>query len=104
VLELALGGPDQVPAPRLLQPRDVLGARHAAVHHPDPLGDPVAGLHRLDDFLDCGHIDAVAREDLVAERHPLARHHERDADLLAVGPVVAAVAALRERVARRQPL
>ncbi len=102
--QLALRRADQVAPPGLLQPRDVLGAHHAAVHDPDALGQAVARLHRLDDLFDRRDVGAVPGEDLVAQRHPLAGHHQRDADLLAVGPVVAAVAARRQRVPLGQPL
>jgi hypothetical protein len=104
LLELALGRPDQVAAARLLQPRHVLRARRPAVHHPNPVRDPVARLHRLHDLLDRGHVGAIARKDLVAQRHPFARDHQRDAHLLAVRPVVPAVAALRQGIALCQAL
>ncbi len=45
-------------------------------------------------FLHRGHVGSVAREDLVTERHPFARDHQGDVHLHAIGPVVAAVAAL----------
>lgn len=64
----------------------------------------VALLHRLDDLFDRGHIDAIAVEDLVAERNALARHHQRDAHLLAVGAVIATVATLGHGIARRLSL
>src|SRR6266511_1132886 len=54
--ELALGRPDQVPPPRLSEPLQVVLARHAAVHDPDPLGQAVARLHRLHHVLDRRHI------------------------------------------------
>ena len=63
------------------------------------MGDPEPGLHRLDDLLDRRHIRAVAGEQLVAHRHPLPAHDQGDADLLAVGPMIAAVAPLGEGIA-----
>ncbi|HEV8454037.1 MAG TPA: hypothetical protein VGQ24_04050, partial [Gemmatimonadales bacterium] len=73
------------------------------VHDPDALGQPVAGFHRLDDLLDGGDVGAIAREDFIAERHPLARDHQGQADLLAVGAVVPAVAPLRQGILGRLP-
>ena len=81
-----------------LQPGDVVGTGHAAVHDPDPLRLAVARFHRSDDLLDGGDVDPVAGKHLVAERHAVTTHHQSDADLLAVRPVVAAVAAPGERV------
>ncbi len=86
------------------QPLEVVLAGHAAVHDPDALGHAIARLHRLDDLLHGRHIRAITGEDLIPYRHPLARDHQRQADLLAVGPVIAAVAPLRQRVALRQAL
>ena len=40
----------------------------------------------------------IAGEHLVAQREAIKRHHERDAHLLAVGAVIAGVAALRLRI------
>ena len=83
---------------RALKKRDGLGARHAAVHHPDAARLAVAPLHGADDLLHRRHVGAVAGEYLVAQRNALARHHQPDAHLLAVTPMVAAVAALGERI------
>ena len=101
---LAARRPDQIAPPALLEPGEVVLAHHPAVHHPHPLRQPEARLHRLHDLLDRGHVHPIAREHLVAQRHSLARHHQRDAHLLAVRPVIPAVAALRQRIARRQSL
>jgi hypothetical protein len=46
----------------------------------------------------------VAGEHLVAQRKAIEGHHERNADLLAVGAMVARVAALRLRVGFRLAL
>ena len=46
----------------------------------------------------------VAGEHLVAQREAVEGHHQGDADLLAVGPMIAAVAALRQRVGLRLAL
>jgi hypothetical protein len=59
-----------------LQPRQVLGAGHAAIHDPDALGQTVALFHLLDDLFDRGHVRAIAGEHPVTHRHPLARYHQ----------------------------
>jgi hypothetical protein len=84
-----------------LQPRHGLGAGHAAVHHPDAARLTVAALHRVDDLLDRGDVVTIAGEHLVAQRDALARHHQPDADLFAVGPMVTTVAAPGEWMRRR---
>ena len=87
---------DHVAASRFVEPGDVLRAHHAAIHHPHAIRFAEAPLHAGDDLLDRGHIGRVAREDLVTQRHALARDHQRDVDLHAVGTVIARVAALRD--------
>ena len=104
LLQIVPVGADQIAALAVLQPGHGLGADHAAVHHPDAMRPAVARLHRADDLLDRGHVGAVAGEHLVAQRHALARHHQADADLLAVRPMVAAVAARGQRVGLRLAL
>jgi hypothetical protein len=103
-LDLRAGRTQYVAAPSALKPFDVLAAGHAAIHHPDPLGQTETGLHRPHDLFHGGDVHSVAVEDLVAERDPLPGDHQSDADLLAVGPVVPAVAALRLRVPCGQAL
>src|SRR5208283_3693587 len=76
-----------------------LSARHAAVHHPYAARLTIAALHRSDDLLHSRHVGAIAGEHLVAERDAVPRHHQADADLLAVSPMVAAVAAAGEPIA-----
>src|SRR5208337_613409 len=44
----------------------------------------IAALRRGDDLLRCRHVGAIAGEHLVAERDAVPRHHQADADLLAV--------------------
>src|SRR5208282_809052 len=87
---------DQIAPLAAPQPGDVLSARHAAVHHPYAARLTIAALHRGDDLLHSRHVGAIAGEHLVAERHAVPRHHQADADLLAVSPMVAAVAAASE--------
>ena len=101
--ELPLGRPHHVTPARLLEPGEIGRAHHAAVHHPDALGHPEAGLHGGDDLLHRGDISPVAREDLVPQGQPRAGDDEREAHLLAVRPVVAAVAPLREGVGHGVP-
>src|SRR5439155_6950202 len=96
--QLALRRAHEIPAARLAQPLQVVFTRHAAVHHPDPLGQAVARFHGLDDLLHRRHVGAIAGDDLVTDRHPLARVDEGDTDLLAVGAVVAAVPTGGQRV------
>ena len=74
----------------LVIPRSITHTRRALA---------VAALHRGDDLLHGGHVGAIAGKHLIAERDAVARHHQADANLLAVGPMVAAVAAAGERVA-----
>ena len=57
----------------------------------------MAGLHRVDDGLHRSAVVGVAGEHLVAQREAVEGHHQGDADLLAVGPVIAAVAAPRQQ-------
>jgi len=68
------------------------GCFHAPVHHPDPVREPVARLHRFYDLLDRGDIGPIPREELVPERDAAPSHDQRNAHLLAVRPVIAAVA------------
>jgi hypothetical protein len=72
-LELLLVGTDEIAAPGVLEPCDVVRAGHATIHDPDAMGLAVTSLHRVHDVLDRGHIHAIAIEHLVAERHALAR-------------------------------
>jgi hypothetical protein len=64
----------------------------------------MAGLHGAHDGLHGLGVVRVAGEHLVAQREAVEGHHQSDADLLAVGAVIAAVAALRQRVGLRLAL
>ena len=77
---------------------EILLAHHAAIERPDALGLAITGLHRGDNLLQRRRIVAIAGEHFVTERQPAPRHHQTDADLLAVGPMVARVAALGQRI------
>ena len=65
-LQLALAGPNQIMSLAALQPGDVLGAGHAAVHHPHATRLAVAALYRGDDLLHGCDVGAIAGEHLIA--------------------------------------
>ena len=96
--KLGLGRPDHILSLALLKPFDVVGADHPAVHRPDPIGFAVALLHRLYDFFDGSHVDAVSLEDFVTNGETLSRDDQAHADLLAVRALVTAVSTFREGV------
>ncbi len=58
----------------------------------------------VDDLLHRGDVRAIAGEELVAQRHPLTRDDEGEADLHAVRPVIAAVAPLGQGIGEGLPL
>src|SRR5437667_346428 len=60
-----------------------------------------AGPQPPHELLPRGHAGPVAGEQLVAQRHALTGDDQGQADLAAVGPMIAAVPALGERVTRR---
>ena len=64
----------------------------------------MACLHSGHDRLQGSRIVGVAGEHLVAERKAVEGHHQRDAHLLAVGAMVAGVAAPGLRIGLRQAL
>lgn len=74
-LQLALARADHIEPLAGPQPGDVLGARHATVHHPHAARLTIAALHRGDDLLHSRHVGAIAGEHLVAERDAVPRHH-----------------------------
>ena len=104
LLELRLRRPDDVAPAGLAQPGEVVGARHAAVGDPDASQHAVARLHGGHDRLQGARIVGVAGEHLVAQRKAVEGHHQRDAHLLAVGTVIARVAAPGLWVGFRQAL
>ena len=81
-------GAHDVPSALLLEKVHVFIRYHAPVKTPDPIRPAVAALHGRDDLLEGRHIAAVAGKDLVAQRQTFPGHHQADAHLLAVGPVV----------------
>ena len=90
LLQLRLRRADDVAPAGLAQPRQIVGAGHAAVGDPHPPEHAVPGLHGGDDRLQGPRVVGVAGEHLVAQRKAVEGHHQRDAHLLAVGPVIAA--------------
>ena len=73
----------------------------SGAQHLQPAGSLGFGLdHRAQ----CRRIVAIAREHLEAQREALTRHHQADANLLAIRPMIAAVAAACERIAGSLPL
>ena len=58
----------------------------------------VAGFHRLDDFLQSGRVVPISGEHFVAQRQAAARHHQADADLFAVGAMIARVTAFGQGI------
>src|SRR5439155_19250867 len=74
-LDLATRRPDQVTPAGLPEPRQVLGAGHAAIHHPDSLRTPVTRLHRPHDLLLRSNVDSISGLIFLDVRHPLATHH-----------------------------
>ena len=92
--KLCTRGPNHIAAPRCIKPTDVLGTHHASVHDPYSVHFPKPILHLVNNLLDRGDIGGVASENLIAQRHPFAAHHQRYIDLHAIGTMVATVAAL----------
>jgi len=68
------GSADHVSPPRLLQPGYVLSAHHPAIHHPDPVRETKPRFHDAHDFLDRGHVHAVAVKNLVGKREAFSCH------------------------------
>jgi hypothetical protein len=76
----------------------------AAVGNPDPSDHAVPGLHGVHDRLQSLRIVSVAGEHFVAEWKAVKGHHQRDAHLLAVGPMIARVTAPGLRIGLRLAL
>jgi hypothetical protein len=55
-------------------------------------------LHRGDDGLQCPRVTHIAGKDLIAERKAVEAHNQRNADLLAVGPMIPGIPALGQRI------
>ena len=102
LLQLRLRRADDVAPAGRAQPRQILGAGHAAVGDPDASQHAMSGLHGGHDRLQGSRVVGVAGEDLVAQRKAVKRHDQSDTHLLAVGAMIARIAALRLRVGFRQ--
>src|SRR5258708_14565815 len=100
LLYVALVGADEIATPAAVQPRHCLGTGHAAIHHPDAMGHAVAAFHRRNDLFDSGYVGAIAGKHLVAKRYAVTGHDKAAADLLAIAPLIAAVATFGHRVCR----
>src|SRR5205814_7864550 len=88
-LQLTLRRSDDVPRAALAEPLQVLFAHHPAVDRPDAILPAILRLHPFDDLAQCSAVVTIAGEDLVAQRKPVARHDQADADLQAIRPVIA---------------
>src|ERR1700756_2956217 len=104
LLQLRLRRADDVASASLAQPREIVGAGHAAVGDPDPSHHTMPGLHSGHDRLQGPRIVGIAGEHLVAQWKAVEGHDQRDAHLLAVWAMVAGIAALGLRVAFRLAL
>jgi hypothetical protein len=98
LLQLRLRRADDVAPAGVAQPREILGARHAAIGDPHPSHHAMAGLHGGHDRLQGPRVVGVAGEHLVAQRKTVEGHDQRDAHLLAVGTMIARIAAPGLRV------
>ena len=104
LLQLRLRCADDVAPAGLAQPREIPGTGHAPVGDPDASQHSMPGLHGGYDRLQGPRIMGIAGEHLVAQGKAVEGHDQRDADLLAVGAMIARVAALRLRVGFRLAL
>ena len=82
--------------------RQVLFAHDAAIEHPDPARLAVLALHHAQNRLHGRDVAAVAVKGFVAEWETFLVHDERDHQLLAVGPVIAGIAATNHWVLLRR--
>ena len=104
LLQLRLWRADDVAPPGCAQPRQIGGAGHAAIGDPDPANGTMAGLHGRHDRLQSLRIVGVAGEHFIAQRKAVEGHHKGDAHLLAIGTMIAGIAALCLRVGFRLAL
>src|SRR5262245_14717966 len=98
LLQLRLRRPNDVASAGLAQPRQIGGAGYAAIGDPNPSQHSMPGLHGGHDRLQGSGVVGVAGEHFVAQGKTIEGHDESDAHLLAVGPMIPGVAALRQRV------
>ncbi len=88
-LELALGRSHDVLPLSCFEEVQVLFRDHAAIQRPNALRLAIAGFHRLDNFFQGGRIVPIPGEHFIAQRQAATRHDQADADLLAVGAMIA---------------
>ena len=103
LLQLRLRRANDVAPSCLAQPRQIVGAGHAAVGDPDPPQHAVPGLHGGHNRLQGPRVVGVAGEHLVAQGKAVEGHDKGDAHLFAVGTMISGIAALRLRVRLRLP-
>ena len=96
--QLAQPRTDDVLAADLVHGVEVVGAQHAPVGHADRALHLVAALHVLQDRDQAVPLVGGAGEDLVADRQPFARHHQRQQDLRVLVLAVLAEAVLAKLV------
>ena len=98
LLQLRLRRADDVAPAGLAQPRQIIGAGHAAIGDPDASQRAMPGLHGGYDRLQGSRVVGVAGEYLIAQGKPIEGDNQSDAHLLAVRPMIAGIAALRQRI------
>ena len=96
--QLGAGRADEVLAAAPAQRREVRFTDDPAVKHAHPARLAVLALDHSHHGLERGHIRTVAVEDFMTERKAVDIDDEREYDLLAVAPVIPAVAPLQERI------
>ena len=104
LLQLRLRRANDGAPPCLAQPRQILGAGHAAVGDKDAPERAVPRFHGGHDRLQGLCVVDVAGEHLVAQRKAVKGHDKGDQDLLAIRAMIAGIAALRLRVRFRLAL
>ena len=81
----------EVPSASLIEEFDVFLADHTPIQNPDPFRSPVTTFHGLHNLLKRLAVVAVAFEDVIRDRQPLARDHQPDTNLFAVGAMITGV-------------
>src|SRR3954452_13906369 len=102
LLHLAPRRAHQILAASFADRRKILLAHNAAVKHPDAACLAVLTFHHAQDCFHRRDIRTVAVESFVTEREPLAVDDQRDHHLLAVGTMIARVAAAHHGIAFRR--
>src|SRR6202043_192320 len=104
LLQFRLRRTDDVAPASLAQPLQIVGAGHAAIGDPDPPEHAMPSLHGGYDRLQGSRVVGVASEHLVAQWKAVEGHDQCDAYLLAVGAMIAGIAASRLGVCVGLPL